>query len=181
MSAYTRIARGKNEYLDTEFTKGLGRKQRTDLGHDRSIETADHNLVAFVEDTIRQNHIDCRTKTFDDLDFKYCTLELRQVHQPVAHALLGEVDEEHDHVGHTLASDSRGRDNGDVTCEVLVVVVEDGIQTLFGEGDDDLLGHVLELALDGPLLRSEGAAEVVVGDRLPTVDTVDFVEGDDER
>lgn len=171
----------RSKYLDTEFAKGLRRKQRTDLGHNRSIETADHDLVAFVEDTIRQDHVDCRTKTFDDLDLKHSTLELREVHQPIAHALLGKVDEEHDHVGHTLSRNRRGRDDGDITREVLVVVVEAGVQTLLGEGNDDLLGHVLELALDGPLLRGERAAEVVVGYGLPAVDTVDLVESNDER
>lgn len=125
------------------------------MSNDRAVQTADHDLLALAQDTVGQDDIDCRPKTLDDLDLQNRTLEFGEVHQPVAHALLRQVDEKHDHVRHTLPGHRGGRDDGDVPSEALVLVVEDGIKTLLSKRDDDLLSHVLELALHSARLLRE--------------------------
>lgn len=142
-------------YLDTQLAKRLRGQQRTHLSDDRSVKTTDHDLVSFPQNTVRQYDIDSRTQTFDDLHLKNRTLKFRQIHQAVAHPLLREVDKEHDHVWYTLPSHGRRGHDGDVAREVLVLVVEHSVETLLGERNDDLLRHVLELALHGTLLLLE--------------------------
>jgi hypothetical protein len=109
------------------------------LRDDRSVKTADDNPVAFVQDTVRKYDINGRTQSLDNLDFEHCALELRQIHQAVAHTLLREIHKQHDHIRHTFSCDGGRRDDGDIACEALVLVVEYGIQTLLGEGHNSLL------------------------------------------
>lgn len=119
--------------FDTKFAKRLRRQQCTNLCDDGSVQPTNHDFVSFSQDTIRQDDIDSRSQAFDDLDLEHRALELREVHQAVTHALLREVNEQHDHVGNTFASDSRCGHEGDVAGEALVVVVKDRVQTLFSK------------------------------------------------
>ena len=74
--------------------------------------------------------------------------QFREVHQPLTHPLLCQVDEQHNHIWHTFASDSRSRHQRDITSEVLVVIVQDGVETLFSECDNRALHSRCELALN---------------------------------
>lgn len=65
---------GENTHLDTELTKWLRCQQSTDLRDNWAVETANNNLVAFVQDAIRQHDINGRTKTLNNLDLKHSTL-----------------------------------------------------------------------------------------------------------
>lgn len=144
------------------------------MGDNRTVQTAHHNPISLAQDTVREDNIDGGTETFDDLDFKNGTLQLGKIHEPVAHALLGEVDEQHDHVGYTFASDGGCWHERDVPREVLVIVVKDGVQTLFCEGHDGFSDTLFELALDMAGLLSEGVTECVVWGGLPAIDTIDL-------
>lgn len=92
--------------LDTKLAKGLWRQQRANLCDNWSVQPTNHDLVSLPQITIRQDDIDGRPETLDDLDLEHRALELREVHQAVTHALLREVDEQHDHVRDALASNS---------------------------------------------------------------------------
>lgn len=138
---------GENTHLDTELTKWLRCQQSTDLRDNWAVETANNNLVAFVQDAIRQHDINGRTKTLNNLDLKHSTLKFRQVHKAVTHALLGQVDEKHDHVRYTFTSDCRRWYERDVAREILVLVVQDCIQTLFCKGKNRLLTPIFEFSL----------------------------------
>lgn len=127
-----------------------------------------------MENTVGQNNIDGSAETFDDLDFKNRTLQLGEVHQLVAHALLSEIDEEHDHVRGTFSGNGGGWDEGNIASEVLVVIVRHGVETLFGESELSFLQPILKFPLHSALLLGEGTAEVVVGCRLPAIQTIDL-------
>lgn len=131
--------------------------------------------------SVHEHDVDGGTETLDDLDFEDGALQRRDVHEVVGHALLRELDEQHEQVGDTLAGVSRSRHERDVFREVLVVVVRDGVEPLLGKGDDRLVQAVLELALDRALLLRERLPETAVLHRLPAVQSIDLVEGDDER
>lgn len=145
----------RRAYLDPHFPQWLGCEQCTDLSDNGAVKTTDHNPISFSQDTVRKNNIDSCAQSLDDLDFENCTLELRQVHQAVAHSLLSKVDQQHDHIRHTLSCDSRCRDEGHVPCEVLIFVVQTSIQPFFGEGDDCLRHTIFEFALNGSTLLGE--------------------------
>ena len=144
------------------------------MSHDSSIETTNDDLVTFVENTVRKDNIDCGSETFDNLDFENSTFESRDVHQTFGHSLLSELDDKHEHVGNTFSSVSRCRDEGDVLCEVLVVVVRDSVETLLGESDDRVLETLLEFSLNCSVLLSESLLESSVFHRLPSVETIDL-------
>lgn len=105
-----------------------------------------------MQDAVGQDYIYCGAEAFNDLDLEHCTLELRQVHEAVAHALLSEVHEQQDHVGYALASDSRRWHQRDIPCEIFVLVVEHRIESLLGESQNSLLHSVFEFTLDGVFL-----------------------------
>lgn len=127
-------------------------QKSSNLRDNRAIKTANHNLVSLAENAVGKNDIDGRSQALDDLDFKHRTFELRKIHEAVAHALLGQIDEQHDHVRDTFTGDSRRRDNGHIARKVLVVVVQHGVETFLSEGEDDLGNAVFKLALDSPRL-----------------------------
>jgi len=93
---------------------------------------------------------------------------------------LSQIHEELDHIGDSLSGDGGGRDEGDVSTEVLVLVVESGVETLFGEGDLGLFDSVGELSLDGEGLAGEGLLEGSVGGGVPAVDSIDL-RGEEEK
>jgi hypothetical protein len=150
------------------------------LCHDRTVETADNDRVSFVENTVGKDDIDGCSETLDDLDLEDGTLESGDVHEALSHALLSELDDEHQHVGNTLTGVSRCRDERDVLREVLVLVVRKGVESLLGEGEDRVGETLFVFVLDGLLLLRERVLETVVLDGLPTVETIDLVERDDE-
>jgi hypothetical protein len=77
-----------------------------------------------MQDTVREDDIDCRAKTLDDLDFEDRTLQFREIHEFLRHSLLSELDEEHEHIRNTLSSMGTGRYNGDISREIFVFVVQ---------------------------------------------------------
>ena len=149
------LKRNWRHYLDTKFAKGLRREQSPDLRDDGAIQTANHYSVAFMQNTIGEDDVNGGTETLDNLYFQHRTLELRKVHESLAHTLLREVDQKHDHIGNTFSSNGGRRDQGNITSEVLVLVVQNGIETLLGEGDSRLLTTIFEFALHGTLLLRE--------------------------
>jgi hypothetical protein len=144
------------------------------LSHDRSIETTNDDLVSFAKDAIGKHNINCSSKPLNYLDLKHRAFELRQIHQAITHALLSEVDEEHDHVGNTLSCNGRSGNKRHVAAQVLVIVVEAGVQSFFSEGDDSLRHSVFKLALHGSILLRERFAERAVRCRVPAVYTIDL-------
>ena len=167
-------------HLDPKLLHRLRRQQRSNLSDDGAVETAKDDLVALVQVTVHEHDVDGGTETLDDLDFEDSALQRRDVHEVVGHALLRELDEQHEQVGNTLAGVSRSRHERDVFREVLVVVIRDGVETLLGKGDDRLVQTVLELALDRALLLRKSLPETAVLHRLPAVQPIDLVESDDE-
>ena len=97
-------------HLDTHLLHWLWREQRSHLRYDWSIQSADNNFVALVQDTIGEHNVQRCPEPFDNLDLKHSALELRDVHELLAHALLREFDDEHEHVWDTLAGVCRCRD-----------------------------------------------------------------------
>ena len=152
----------------------MRRQQRTDLSRDGSVETADDDPISLVKDSVREDDVDCRSQSLDDLDLEHGALEGREVHEALGHALLGELDDEHEHVGHALARVGRRRDERDDLGEVLVLVVRQRVESLLGEREDRLVEAVLELALDRLVLRGERGLETAVRNRLPAVETVNL-------
>lgn len=67
-----------------------------------------------------------------------------------------------------------GRDERDDAREVVVGVVGQGVESLFGEGEDRLLQTVVEFAADGLVLGGEGGFESTVGNGGPAVETIDL-------
>ena len=134
-----------------------------------------------MHDTVRQNNVDSRSETLNDLDLEDGTLEFGQVHQSLAHTLLGQLDQEHDHVRDTLSGDGRGRHQRDVSTKVLVLVVQNSVETLFSESQLGGLKTVLKLSLSVLALLAIGLSESAVGNGLPVVTPVDLVERDNER
>jgi hypothetical protein len=161
-------------YLDTKLTQRLWRQKSTDLRNDRPVETADDDLITLTKIAVDKDDVDGRAETFNNLDLENSALERRDVHQALVHALLREVDEEHDHVRNTLASNGGRRNEGHVLCEVLVFIVEDGVEALLCERRNGALESVLELTLDGLLLLFQRVLERVVRDCLPAVHSVDL-------
>lgn len=171
----------RSSYLDSHFSQRLRCEQSSNVCHDRSIQPTHHDPVSLSHDTVRQDHIDSRTETFDNLDFQDGTLELGEVHQPLAHTLLSQLDQQHDHIRHTFTGDGGSRDQGDVSTKVLVLVVQDGVETLFGEGK--LCGGKtsIEFSLGTGALSVVRVSEATVGSSLPAVTSIDLVERYDER
>jgi hypothetical protein len=160
--------------LDTKLLHRLRSEQSPDLGGDGAVKTADDNLVSLMQDSVRQNDINRRSETLDDLDLKHRALEGGEVHETLDHTLLGELDDEHEHVGHSLSGVGRGGNERDDATEVLVLVVGERIESLLGEGDDGVLQTLLILALNGGVLGGERVLETAVGDGLPAVETIDL-------
>lgn len=134
-----------------------------------------------MHDTIRQNDVDGCSKTLDDLDLEDGTFELGQVHEPLAHTLLRQLNEQHDHVWDTLSSDGGGGHKRDVSTKVLVLIVQNRVETLFGESQLSGLETVLELPLRVLALLLVGLSESPIGGGSPAVAPVDLVERHDER
>ena len=67
----------------------------------------------------------------------------------------------------------------DVLGKALVLVIQDRVETLFGESKDSILGPMLELPLDRWFLLREGILEGVVRCCLPSVQAIDlkFADG----
>jgi hypothetical protein len=57
--------------LDAEFTHGVRREESTDVGRNRTVETAHHDAVAFVKYTVHEDDVDGRTQTLDHLHFQH--------------------------------------------------------------------------------------------------------------
>lgn len=167
-------------HLDAELLHGLRREERADLGDDGAVEAAQDDLVALVQVAVDEDDVDGGAETLDDLDLEDSALERRDVHKVVGHALLGELDEEHEQVGDTLARVGRRRHERHVLAEVLVVVVRHGVEPLLRKGDDRVGEALLVLALDGAVLLGERLEEAAVLHRGPAVQAVDLVERDDE-
>lgn len=161
-------------HLDSHLSQRLRRQKRSNVGVDRPVQTTHDNPVTLTKVTVRQDDVDSRTETLDDLDLENRAFELRDVHEALSHPLLGQVDEQHDHVGNTLASDGRRRDERDVSTEVPVLVVEARVHTLLSESEDGLFDSVGKLALDLVGLLSERFLERAVGGLLPAVDSINL-------
>ena len=167
-------ANGNKVHLDAKLLHRLGREERADLGRDRAVESADDDAVALAQNAVREHDVDRGAEALDDLDLEHGALEGREVHEALGHALLGELDDEHEHVGHALARVGRRRDERDDLGEVLVLVVRQRVESLLGEREDRLVEAVLELALDRLVLRGERGLETAVRNRLPAVETVNL-------
>lgn len=167
--------------LDTHLAERLRGEECSDVGKDGSIKPADDYPISLTEVTVGEDDVNCRSETLNDLDLENGALELGDVHETLAHALLRKVNEKLDHIRNTLARDGRRRDERDVATEVFVVVVEARVHTLLGEGEDSLLEAISKLALDLVRLLRERILEGAVRGRFPAVDAIDLVEGDDER
>jgi len=161
-------------YLDTELPKWLWREQSTDLCDDWPVQTTNDDPVSFSQNAVRQHDIDRRSKTLDDLDLQNRALQLGQIHQPVAHPLLSEVDQQHDHIGDALAGVRRRWHQRDVLGKALVLIIQNGIETLLGKGKDSVLDPMLELPLDRWFLFRKGILEGVVRCCFPSVYTIDL-------
>ena len=166
--------------LETQFPERRGREQRSDICFDDAFCTAQDDTITLPEDTVGENDIDSHTETLDSLDFKDGGLDLGEVHERANHALLGELNDELQHVGDTLAGVGGGGDQGDVFGHGLVLVEKLRVETLLGESELGLVETVLELVLDSLVLESQRLLEAVVLDLLPAVKTIDLVESDDE-
>ena len=171
----------RNAHLDSHLPQRLRRQQRSHVGENRTVQPTHHDPISLPQVPIRKDNIDGRSQSLDDLDLEHGALEFRNVHQALGHSLLSKIDEELDHIGDSLSSDGGGRDEGDVSTEVLVLVVEGGVETLFGEGDLGLLDSGGELSLDGGGLTGEGLLEGSVGSGVPAVDSIDLREREREK
>lgn len=100
-------------HLDAQFLERLRCQQCSDLRDNRSVETADDDLVAFVQDTVGEDDVERRSEALDDLDLQDGTVELGDVHELAAHSLLRELDDEHEHVWDTLTRVGRGGNQRD--------------------------------------------------------------------
>ena len=160
-------------HLDTKLPEWLRREQSADLCDDWPIQTTNDDLVS-SQDTVRQHNIDRRSMTLDDLNLQNRALQLGQVHQPVAHPLLSKIDQQQDHVRDTLARVCGRWHQRDILGKALVLVIQYGVEALFGEGKDGALDPVLELSLDRWFLFRKRILEGVVRCRLPSVHTIDL-------
>lgn len=75
-------------HLDTELLHRLRREKSPDLRRDGAVETADDNLVALVQHTVRQDNVDGGAESLDDLDLEHGALEGGKVHEALRHAFL---------------------------------------------------------------------------------------------
>lgn len=91
--------------LDTHLAERLRGEECSDVGKDGSIKPADDYPVSLTEVTVGEDDINCRSETLNDLDLENGALELGDVHETLAHALLRKVNEELDHIRNTLARD----------------------------------------------------------------------------
>ena len=132
------------------------------MRNNRTVQTADNNLVAFVQDTVGKHNVQCCTETFDDLDFEDRAFEFGDVHELSSHPLLRQFDDQHEHIWNTFPSESGCRNERDVPCEVCVLVVRYGIERLLGESQDCLAETLSELILHGFALLGQRGAEVAV-------------------
>lgn len=140
----------------------------------RSIETTNNNPVTFAQDTVREDNINRRSKTFNDLDFEDCAFQLGEVHETVTHPLLSQIYKEHDHIGDTFASDSGCWDQRNVTTQILVFIVKARVQSFLGESNDGLGHTVLEFTLNGASLLSQRLLEGAIRSSLPTIHAIDL-------
>lgn len=160
--------------LDAKLLHRLRRQQRTNLSRNGSVESADDDPISLVEDSVRQDDVDGRSQSLDDLDLEHGALESREVHEALRHALLSELDDEHEHVGDSLASVGRSRDERDNLGKVLVLVVGERVESLLGERENRLVEALLVLAPNRLVLGGERLLETAVGDGLPAVETIDL-------
>lgn len=144
------------------------------MSRDGSVETADDDPISLVKDSVREDDVDCRSQSLDDLDLEHSALERREVHETLRHPLLSELDDEHEHVGDSLSGVRRRRDQRDDLGKVLVLVVGERVESLLGERENRLVEALLVLAADRFVLRSERLLETAVEDRLPAVETIDL-------
>ena len=91
--------------LNSQLSEWLRSQQSPNLRYNWAIESTDNDSVPLTQNSIRKNDVNCRAQAFDNFDLENGALELRQVHKSVAHPLLSEVDEKHDHVGNSLSRD----------------------------------------------------------------------------
>ncbi|GKT50196.1 uncharacterized protein ColSpa_10378 [Colletotrichum spaethianum] len=166
--------------LETQFTHRRRRQQGTDVCADGTFHTTQDDPVTLTQDTVRQDNVDGHAETLDGLDLENGSLDLGKVHEGSDHALLGELDDELQHVGDTLTSVGGGGDEGNVLRHGLVLVEKLGVEALLGKGKLGLLQTVLELVLDTSGLQGQTLLETVVVDLLPAVQTIDFVESNNE-
>ncbi len=76
-----------------------------------------------MPDTVGKDDIDRGTETLEDLDLEHRALELGEIHEPLAHTGLSELDDESQHVGDTLTGVSRSGHQTDVSAHFLMSVV----------------------------------------------------------
>lgn len=168
--------------LNSHLLHGMWGQQSSDSCLNDSIIPSQHNLVTLAELAINQHDIDSGTMALNDLILQDCALEFVILSGDVLlEPLLGQTDDNSQQIRDTLTRDGGGRDNGDVGVDVHVVVVQGGIEAFLGQGSQDLGGSVLELKLGVLLLLLEGQSGGVILSGGPIIDSVDLVQGDNER
>lgn len=162
-------------HLDAKFTQGLWCQQRSDIGYDRSIRSAQNDRITQLEVTIRQDHVDRHAHSLDTLDFEDRTRQFGNVHKTLVHSLLRQFGEEQEHIRDTLSSECRCGNEGDDSTEVLVLVKQIRVETLFRQAELDFTQSVFEFGFDRFRLLGQRVSETVVGSRLPSVQFINLV------
>lgn len=68
----------------------------------------------------------------------------------------------------------RSRHEGNDAGEVLVLVIGERVESLLGEGEDRFLESFLVFGLDGAILGGKGGLETSIGDRFPSVESINL-------
>ena len=148
--------------------------------YNRTIETTDDNPVTLMEDSVAEDHIDGSSEALHDLHFQHRSLESGQGGDLRGHLGLRELDQQSQQIGYPFSRGGRGRHQGDVLAEILVLVVEDGVHLLLRKLSNGLqhagvklLHHTLRLLLQALHKRRIRCC-------LPREDTIHLIQGNDE-
>lgn len=167
--------------LNSHLLHRMWRQQSSNLGHDCTIEALEDNGVLNLEETVNEDHIDCGTESFDDLDLEDCALKnvvlFSELLRDSYLTLIGEVSNQ---IRQTFSSDGRSWHETEEFIDVTVLVVKGTVQSLLSKGKRCLLKSVSEFILAAHLLGFKRVTSIVVLLCLPLVNSINLVQGHDE-
>ncbi|GIX63754.1 hsp70 nucleotide exchange factor fes1-like protein, putative [Babesia caballi] len=152
--------------LHSQLGQRLRCQQGANCSHNRARKPAYHHLVTLLYRAAEENYVD--------------SAELLFVGDVLHHDLLGQLQDQTDEVGDTLTGDGTRRTYGNVAPDVVVLPIEFAVQPLFGQFEHDFSGPLPEFSLGVFQLILKRFVECRPRLRYPLVETIYFVQGDDE-
>ena len=156
-------------------------QQCSDIGANGTVETRNHDSIAYMDNAIDEHNIDCGSVTLDDLYFENSALKCGLLGQIFALMRLTHPAQIEDKIGETLACDGGSWHKTEGVLGRCVVPVETDIEALLIECQNGLLKLSFEMVHGVLFLFAKCITRIFICVSNPTVEAINLVESDTER